>query len=88
MQRNGLVPIKFKHRVASNTSDKRIADAYVKGARFDVDLVTADEKIVSAHRFVLTMFSKYLAKQLTDAGIDGVIIGKWHFDLFNFDRIK
>lgn len=84
MERSDLVSIKFKHRMASNTSDKRIADAYVKGARFDVDLVTADGKIVSAHRFVLAMFSKYLAKQLADAGIDGVIIGKLQFEFVEF----
>lgn len=69
--------IKFKNRMASNTSDKRIADAYTKGAKFDVDLITADEKIVSAHRFVLAMFSKHLAKILNDIGMDGKIVGEF-----------
>lgn len=58
--------IKFKNRVASNSCDKRIAEAYTKDAKYDVDLITASGKIVSAHRFVLTMFSKYLAKILCD----------------------
>lgn len=77
MDPNQLVSIKFKNRNASNISDKRIAESYCKSAKYDVDLVTADGKHVSAHRFVLAMFSKYLAKQLADAGIDGVIMSKY-----------
>lgn len=69
--------IKFKNRTNSNTCDKRIAEAYKKGGKFDVDLITADDKKVSAHRFVLSMFSKYLAKLLCDLEFDGKILGKW-----------
>lgn len=75
MNKNHQV-IKFKNRAASYLSDKRIADSYSKGANFDVDLITADDKIVSAHRFVLAMFSKYLAKILLDLPFDGKILGK------------
>lgn len=76
--------IKFKNRTNSNTlcvyiihCDKRIAEAYKKGGKFDVDLITADDKKVSAHRFVLSMFSKYLAKLLCDLEFDGKILGEW-----------
>lgn len=67
---------KFGHRTASNTSDKRIADLFNKGACFDVDLITSDEKKVSAHRFVLALFSKYLATQIHDAAFNGLLISK------------
>lgn len=70
---------KFSQRSASNTSDKRIADAYNKGAAFDVDLITSDKKKVSAHRFVLAMFSKYLAAQIHGAGLNGLLISEKHF---------
>lgn len=68
--------VKFMHRTASNTSDKRIADAFNKGANFDVDLITSDGKKVSAHRFVLALYSKYLATQIHDAAFNGVLISK------------
>lgn len=71
------VTVNFKHRQASNTSDKRIADAYNKNTNFDVDLITSDEKKVSAHRFVLAMYSKYFANQISDIGIpNGLLISK------------
>lgn len=82
MDRNKLVTIKFKHRNATNTCDKRIADAYTKGSKFDVDLVTGDDKLVSAHRFVLAMFSKYLANKMGTAGTDGVIVGELFYCTF------
>lgn len=69
--------IKFKNRLASNTSDKHIAEAYSAASGFDVDLITVDNKVVSAHRFVLGMFSKHLAKTLNDCGFDGKIIGEF-----------
>lgn len=71
--------IKFKNRTSSNTSDKRIADAYSKGGKFDVNLVTADEKVVSAHRFVLSMFSKYLAKKLSEMEFEGKVLSEFSF---------
>lgn len=71
--------IKFKNRTSSNTSDKRIADAYSKGGKFDVNLVTADEKVVSAHRFVLSMFSKYLAKKLSEMEFEGKVLSEFLF---------
>lgn len=82
MDRNKLVTIKFKHRNATNTCDKRIADAYTKGSKFDVDLVTGDDKLVSAHRFVLAMFSKYLANNMGTAGTDGIIVGELFYCTF------
>ncbi|XP_055321097.1 uncharacterized protein LOC129577670 isoform X1 [Sitodiplosis mosellana] len=66
--------IKFVHRTASNTSDKRIADLFNKGPSFDVDLVTSDEKKVSAHRLVLALYSKHLAGQIHDSGLNGLLI--------------
>lgn len=71
--------IKFKNRTASNTSDKRIADAYNKAGAFDVNLITSDDKVVAAHRFVLSMYSKHLAGILRDLGSNGLIIS----ELFN-----
>lgn len=69
--------IKFKNRVASNSCDKLISEAYTKDAKYDVDLITASGKIVSAHRFVLTMFSKYLAKILCDIECNRKILGEF-----------
>lgn len=66
---------KFGHRTASNTSDKRIADLFNKGASFDVDLITTEKK-VSAHRFVLALYSKHLATQIHDAGFTGLLVSK------------
>lgn len=76
MEKSNLVPIKFKGRNASNPSDKGIADQYSAGGPFDVDLITSDDKCVSAHRFVLATFSKALSNKLNKAGLDGVIVGK------------
>ncbi|XP_031638357.1 integrator complex subunit 3 homolog [Contarinia nasturtii] len=71
---NNNYTIKYKSRSASNISEKRIAAAYSKGSQFDVDLVTSDEKIVSAHRFVLSLYSRYLAGLLKDAVMNGLVI--------------
>lgn len=69
--------IQFKKRSQSNNlSDRLIADSYSNGGPFDVDLVTADTRIVEAHRYVLSLYSKYLAKQMDDLGFNGKIISE------------
>lgn len=70
------MPIRFRSRNASNPTDKGIAEQYSQGGPFDVDLQTNDGKSVSAHRFVLTTFSKAWANSLRSVGVDGVIACK------------
>lgn len=76
MEKSNLVPIRFKSRNTTNQSDKGIAEQYNQGGPFDVDLQTNDGKSVSAHRFVLTTFSKAWSNTLRNVGVDGVIARK------------
>lgn len=85
MEGNNKAIIRFKNRAASNISDKGVQEQYSDGGPFDVDLHTSDGKCVSAHRFVLVMFSKVWAIALRHAGIDGVISSKsWSKIEFGF----
>lgn len=72
-----LHTVKFKHRDEINPIDKYIAEVHTKGPKFDTDVVLRDGTLVSAHRFVLTLYSKYFAKLMQDAEFDGKIVGKY-----------
>ncbi|XP_055299898.1 uncharacterized protein LOC129567258 [Sitodiplosis mosellana] len=52
--------IKFKNRDSRDISNKHLAEIYVKGPKFDIDLISTDQKVISAHKYVVCMFSGYL----------------------------
>lgn len=52
--------VKFKDRHANDISNIHLAEIYTNGPKFDIDLISSDQKIVSAHKFVVSMFSIYL----------------------------
>lgn len=51
---------KFKNRNPDDISNKCLAEIYVKGPKFDIDLIATDQKVISAHKYVVSMFSDYL----------------------------
>lgn len=57
---------KFKDRNIEEESNKCLAEVYVDGPTFDIDLISSDQKIVSAHKFVVCMFSDYLKEYLRE----------------------
>lgn len=77
--------IKFKNRYAQDISNKYLAEIYTNGPKFEVDLVSADNKIVSAHKFVVSMFSKHLKDYLREFKSKGKICGESkEIDIFTF----
>lgn len=58
--------VKFKIRNPNEASNKNLAEIYVNGPKFDIDLIAADQKIVSAHKFVVFMYSRYLKQYLCE----------------------
>ncbi|XP_031639277.1 uncharacterized protein LOC116351327 [Contarinia nasturtii] len=58
--------VKFRHRLPNDISNKYLAEIYVKGPQFDIDLIASDQKVVSAHKYVVSMFSIYLKDYLRE----------------------
>lgn len=67
---------KFKNRNALDISNRYLAEIYTNGPKFEVDLVSADNKIVSAHKFVVSMFSTHLRDYLREFKSKGKICGE------------
>lgn len=68
--------IKFKLRSDLNTSDNAIAASHRKNAKFDVNLITSDSKVIPAHRFLLAMFSKVMANDIGDHHVNGLCLSE------------
>lgn len=68
--------IAFNNRNKSDFLNKKIREMLRESPQYDVDLLAANGKIVPAHRFVLSMYSKYLQKVLAHSTPDAKLIGK------------
>lgn len=67
--------ITFKNRVASDFANKQIVDVFRTCENPDVDLVMANGRIVSAHRVILSMYSKYMRRALRPSNPEPKFMG-------------
>lgn len=75
------VYIQIKGRNPHEASNKYLAEIYSNGPKFDIDLIAADQKIISAHKFVMSMFSEYLSDYLREFKPKGKACGKQNIDI-------
>lgn len=68
--------IKFKNRNPNDLINQKLAESFRDGPDFDIDLVLANNRIVSAHRVVLSMYSKFFRSVLSQSEPDTKFIGK------------
>lgn len=68
--------VKFKNRNASDISNKYLAELYVKGSKFDIDLIATDQKVFSAHKYVACMLSGYLKDYICEFKPKGKACGE------------
>lgn len=68
--------IKFKNRDIRDDSNRFLKDIYTNGPKFDLDLVSSDNKVISAHKCVVFMFSKYLRDYLSEFKSQGKTCGE------------
>lgn len=67
--------IKFKNRNANDFVNQQIVETFRTGEAPDVDLLVANRGIVSAHRVILCMYSKYLRRALSHSNPEHKFIG-------------
>lgn len=67
--------IKFKNRMITDSTNQKLLQSFRDGPDFDVELVLANSRIVSAHRVVLSMYSKYFRSVLGQSAPDTKFIG-------------
>lgn len=78
--------IKFKNRLAQDVSNKYLSEIYTNGPKFDIDLLASDNSIISAHKFVVFMFSNYLKDYLLEVKPKGKTCGT--FSIFKFGFVE
>lgn len=71
------VVVKFKNRDPNDISNKYLAEIYVKGPKFDIDLISSDQKVFSAHKYVVNMFSGYLKDYIREFKPKGKACGEY-----------
>lgn len=69
------VVIKSKNRNPSDYTNKQIIEVFRNCEKPDVDLIVSNGKIVSAHRVILAMYSKYMRKTLSHTDAEHRFIG-------------
>lgn len=67
--------IKFKNRDGQDISNQYLSEIYTNGPKFDLELISSDNKIIPAHKFVVFMFSKYLKEYLCEFKSKGKTCG-------------
>lgn len=78
--------IKFKNRNPDDITNKYLAEIYVNGPKCDIDLISTDQKVFSAHKFVVVMFSGYLQEYIREFKPKGRACGEC--DFFFLKRIR
>ena len=76
--------IKFKQRSSNDISNKYLAEIYVKGSKFDIDLISTDQKVFAAHKFVVIMFSDYLKEYIREFKPKGKACGECDYLVSKF----
>lgn len=75
--------IKIKDRNRKDDLNQKIVQVYRKSEDFDVDLIVAKGEIVSAHRVILSMYSTYLRRILSQSNPESKFNGNSKQSLFN-----
>lgn len=68
--------IAFKDRKLSDLLNQKLVELAREAAKFDVDLLASNYRVVPAHRLVLSMYSPYLRRLLKNASPEAKMIGK------------
>lgn len=68
--------IAFRNRKLSDLFNRKLVRIAREGSKYDVDLVSTNGQVVQAHRLILSMYSKYLRRLLSNSSPDLKIIGK------------
>lgn len=71
--------ITFKDRSAEDYINKQIIEVFRTCEGPDVDLIVTGGKVVSAHRVILSMYSKYLRRILSESNPEPKFVGNWSF---------
>lgn len=68
--------IKFNNRRLSDTFNMKLVQFARENFDYDVDLVSSNVKVVPAHRVILSIYSKYLRRLLSNSSPEKKLIGK------------
>lgn len=80
--------IAFKNRNFSDLLNTKLVHVARGSSKYDVDLVSTNGKVVQAHRLILSMYSKYLRRLLSNSSPDVKIIGKQKTKIFDLEKNK
>lgn len=59
--------LKFQNRDSRDISNKYLSEiANGEGPKFDLELISKDEKVIGAHIMVMTMFSEFIHEYLVE----------------------
>ncbi|XP_031639298.1 dual specificity protein kinase splA-like [Contarinia nasturtii] len=61
----------FKNRNACDISNKYLVEIYMNGPKFDIDLISSDQKTIRAHKCVVSMYSIYLKDYIRELNSEG-----------------
>lgn len=59
--------LKFKNRNLRDISNKYLSEIFTGvGPKFDLELISKDEKVIGAHKLVVAMFSEFIHEYLIE----------------------